>query len=42
MEVYRVMVAVGLRLVSMIRTMNGMGSVTLYIVLWPFVIVYIG
>lgn len=33
MEVYRVIVGVGLRLVSMLRAMNGVCSVMIYMIL---------
>lgn len=40
-EVYRVMVGVGLGLVSMLRTINGIRSIVLYMVLWPMILVYL-
>lgn len=42
MEVYGVIVAVRLRLVSMIGQMNGVRSVLLYMVIWPLALTYIG
>lgn len=41
-EVYGVIVAVRLGLVSIVRQINGIGSVLLYMVIWPLMLTYMG